>query len=296
MFTNAYTIIKEGIVAIVPKFSKKQSDFPEIVGTGFFISDKGVVCTCRHVADAIPLLFRPEGYAGCPGRVLLITELSVGSQKGLGFIGIDIENIGNAGLIGDTSEYLGPNPPNLSFLLLAVRDTPKLDLADSSIKEGEILAFAGFPMGTDLLKAPGWLHQLSPTLQWGIASGLLPSSRSPLPHAFIMHANTQAGASGSPVFRTDGKVVGMVNAVIEETYSFGGHADKGDKGFAAYKVPTSLTSCVPLETIRAVLKEAEKGLAPFASRPTLEQHIESMQVKPFTRGTNIFDEWRKPES
>src|SRR5262245_50247890 len=192
-FVKAYDLVKPCVVAIVPKFSKTQSDFPEIIGTGFLISTEGVVCTCRHVADAIQAQPKPEGYTGYPAQVLLFTEISEGDVKGWGYITIEIEQIGHATVIGDTDEYLGPNPPDISFMLLSVRETPKLELADKPLSEGEMLAFAGFPMGTLLLKAPGWLHQFSPTLHWGIASAILPHRLEKLPHAFLMHANTQGG-------------------------------------------------------------------------------------------------------
>ena len=91
----------------------------------------------------------------------------------------------------DVSAYLGPNPPDISFMLLSVRETPTLEFDSEPLVEGEILAFAGFPMGTKLLKAPGWLHQFSPSLHWGLTSAILPHRLERIPHAFLLHANTQ---------------------------------------------------------------------------------------------------------
>jgi hypothetical protein len=67
-------------------------------------------------------------------------------------------------------------------------------------------------MGTDHLTAPGWLHQMSPTLQTGIISAVHPfPCRSP--HGFTMNVMVQGGASGSPVFSPEtGEVLGLVYA------------------------------------------------------------------------------------
>jgi hypothetical protein len=288
-FVEAYEKVKPCIVAIVPKFSTSRRDFPEIIGTGFLISKEGVVCTCKHVADEIQNMPKPPGYSGYPALVLLFRELSVGDKKGWGLLAIDIQGIGDATVIGNTSGYLGPNPPDISFLLLPVRDTPYLTFSDLPLSEGEILAFAGFPMGTRLLKAPGWMHQFSPSLHWGIASAILPHRLEKIPHAFLIHSNTQGGASGSPVFRPDGTVVGMVYMGVDEEYAFGGNP--GDRGVTIYSVPTSLTGCVPREVIEAVFRFAESQAATYTARPTFQEYLDSRQTIPLEYGKPVLDSW-----
>jgi hypothetical protein len=81
-------------------------------------------------------------------------------------------------------------------------------------EEGEEVATAGFPMGTDLLTVPGRLHQISPTLQTGIVSAVHPFPCT-TPHGFTIDVMVQGGASGSPVFNIQtGEVLGAIYSGI----------------------------------------------------------------------------------
>src|ERR1051325_7076858 len=162
--------MKSQVVAIMPRFHPSQTDFPEIIGTGFFVSPEGIVCTCRHVVDVIAALPRPKDFQGYAAVVWLMFEINVGEMRGWARQALEISAIIGAGVIDDSQTYLGPNPPDISFLIVSATDTPYVTFAEEPLSEGEWLAFAGYPMGTRLLKAPGWLHQTGPTLHAGLAS------------------------------------------------------------------------------------------------------------------------------
>ena len=53
---KVYPEIKKSIVAFIPKFSflpdSKKPKLPPILGTGFFINDKGLIATNDHVAKS----------------------------------------------------------------------------------------------------------------------------------------------------------------------------------------------------------------------------------------------------
>jgi len=288
-FVSGYRVIKDCIVAVVQKFHRERADFPEILGTGFLISPEGVVCTCRHIADAIRQLPSPPDYHGFPACVLVFTEIEKNGRRGVGVVNVDIESMGDAEVWGDTTLYLGPNPPEVSMLLLSVRETPAIEFATEPLQEGEEVAFGGFPMGTPALRAPGWLHQLSPSLQSGIVSAILPHHSDALPHAFLLHANTQPGASGSPVFRDDGKVVGMVYMALRNRETIGGGRD--DAGFLYYTVPTSLTGCVPFPVLRQVYDVAKTHI-PTKPRVTLGEYIRARRPIMVGSGGSVFTEWQ----
>lgn len=287
-FVNAYRKVRSSVVAIVPKFYKERPSFPDIIGTGFIVSELGIVCTCRHVAESALALYKPRGYQGFPASVLLFVG-EVQGREGVGVLNVDVEQVGAATLMGDAPKYLGPNPPDISFMLLSVTATPAVEFTGQALQEGEEVAFAGFPMGTRTLEAPGWLHQLSPTLQSGIVSAVLPYHADPMPHGFLLHANTQPGASGSPVFREDGRVVGMVYMVLRDWCNIGRGGN--DAGYVVYSVPTSLTGCVPYGVIGQVLTHAEKGI-PAKRRRTLREHVNSGEIIPLESGRSPFVEWR----
>lgn len=263
-FREAYARVQECIVAISAKFSPHQTDFPEIIGTGWVASPDGVVCTCRHVMEAVENLWKPKGYDVIAADVLIFREVDYKGEKRWAWSAVPILATGDTTIETPEEEYTGPLPIDVSYVLLPFTDMPYLKVADASVQEGETAAFAGFPMGTRLLRAPGWMHQLCPTLHAGLVAAILPHKSATTPTGFLLHANTQGGASGSPVFRPDGTVVGMVYMTIQDEYRFGG--GEGDQGVTSYLVPTELTGCISRETIAQVLPKVEAGAKKFEGR------------------------------
>ena len=86
-----------------------------------------------------------------------------------------------------------PAGPDLAFVPVKARGLPAVALdGPEAIDEGTEVATAGFPMGTDALMAPGWIHQVTPTLQRGIISAVLPFP-CPTPHAYCQRHGTGRG-------------------------------------------------------------------------------------------------------
>jgi hypothetical protein len=170
--------------------------------------------------------------------------------------------------------------------LAAVTETPHVRFATEPLQEGEQVAFAGFPMGTCTLTAPGWLQQFSPTLHGGLVSVILPHHTSKMSHGFLVHANTQGGASGSPVFREDGEVVGMVHSGYDEFKSI-----MNRNGKLVYRVPTSLTGCIPSYVITTVLGIAETDELVKRPRPTYKAYLESREKQLWKPGTSPMIKW-----
>ncbi|HXH40988.1 MAG TPA: serine protease [Thermoanaerobaculia bacterium] len=287
-FVQAYRSVSNCIVAIAAKFSFVQEDFPEIIGTGFLISSQGIVCTNRHVVDALDDLPRPEGHEGIPAQVLVYHEVTVKGKTYLAWAPLEIFATGHATLIGDPTKYKGPNPPDVSFILLPLSDTPKIAVATTDIEEGEDVAFAGFPMGTALLKLPGHLNQITPTLHSGIVSAILPDRLDQNPFGFWINTNTQGGASGSPVFREDGQLVGMVSHVALDKFEFGG---ENEHGYTAYLVPTALTGCVSRQIIAEVLPLVEGEAEKITGREKWEDAIKKAKIIPTESGRAVMEPW-----
>ncbi len=287
-FANAYRTVKPAVVAIASRYERDPTDFPLVFGTGFFVSEEGVVCTCRHIADAILAQPKPADSKGFPAVVLVFASTEVKSGRVFGYVSLEIESIGHAAVIGDKTGYLGPDPPDVSYLLVNAIGTPRVEISAEPLQEGEVVAFAGFPMGRKLLKAPGWLHQVSATLHSGVVGAVLPHQTAPIPHGFLVHANTQGGASGSPVFREDGTVVGMVYMGVpdvEEAKAPGGAVFR-------YEVPTSITGCMSREVLAQLVPLVEKEAR--ASRkqsvpPSLDKWMEKFGEGNLKAGANIFE-------
>ncbi len=226
--SQCFSVVRPSVVAFMPMAIPKPAGgggppelFP-IVGTGFVLDD-GLVVTNAHVIDALLKLPRPpdlpkekfafsailfhhidkehypnapsEGYAQVPLEVLGIFRTGEIQLQGPGF-------------------YYGPRQPDFNIVLVKAKGLPKVELlGDTSVlREGVEVATVGYPMGTRALTAPGWLHQLSPFLQRGVISAVLPFVCE-APHSFVINLMSIGGASGSPVFLTDSpKVIGILNA------------------------------------------------------------------------------------
>ena len=110
-------------------------------------------------------------------------------------------------------------------------------------------------------------------------------------YGFLLHANTQHGASGSAVFRMDGTVAGMVYMGIPEIYV----GDEQDPQNTWYKVPTSLTGCISGLRIAEAVTKAHAQAANLTDRPLLEERLQNAIVHYPAPGEPIMHPYRPGE-
>jgi S1-C subfamily serine protease len=270
--SSSYKLIKNTIVAFVSKYAPVYAEgvppqFPPIIGTGFVVREDGVIATNAHVLRAFGSAFVPPGAPkdDWPVRCLMLSLIDEGMVE------IPLEILGAAGVrrFSGGDAYYGPKAgPDLAFVHVKARGLPVATVSDERvIDEGTEVATAGFPMGTDALTAPGWIHQVTPTLQRGIISAVLPFPCS-TPHAYAVNIMVQGGASGSPVFLSEsGDIIGVLYAGLNDPRVTLRNQD-------VYTVPTNISYVVPSHYLRECLSRLEGQLTPPNDAKTIEQMLE----------------------
>jgi|GEM_PF-1083023 len=215
-FSEIYKDIKGSVVAIASKISTN-FEMPDIIGTGFIAREDGIVFTNDHVIKALKKLPRTKDMPEDEWSAFVLL-LKFIPDKGMAIVPLEIVGVGIAKREIPFEGYnYGSDIPDVGFIRVKVKGLSALKIANKfDLDEGEHIMTSGFPMGTDALRAPGWLHQVSPTLQEGIVSSILPFPCND-PHAILLNVMVQGGASGSPIFNpANGDVIGIVNAGLVE--------------------------------------------------------------------------------
>jgi len=268
--SETYKKVKPAVVAIVQRMSKDPT-FPPIIGTGFIARENGIILTNNHVIDEINKLPKIEGEEEeCSALVLLFYD----TGKEFLLIPMPIYRLIDLRGMQHHEHYYGPEVPDIGAILVGFKGLPAVNIVSSGkLYEGEDIAISGFPMGTETLKAPGWLHQLSPTLQKGIISAILPTAEAE-PHAIMLDIITEGGTSGSPVFRVDsGDVIGMVYAGLKDSFYI--CSDNNQAVSFEGVLPTAHTFAVPYTFLNIVLNDLN-------NLPDVKSFYEKVQLEDFT--------------
>jgi len=216
--------IKPSIVA-VGTYKKTQSPPFVFRGTGFAFGDGNQIATNAHVLPSS---------SGPDDPVLAVLILSKGSEGSLRL-----------------AKVIQRNPErDLAVIQVDGPPIPALKLGDSSkVREGQAIAFTGFPIGGALGYSPvthrGIVSAVTPIgIPGGNASQLNAQLIQQLKRGafdiFQLDATAYPGNSGSPVYETEsGTVIGVVNMVFV----------RGSKE-AAITAPSGITYAIPADHLR----------------------------------------------
>lgn len=219
--------IKPSIVGIAT-FQKMRSPPVNFMGTGFVVGDGTLVVTNAHVA--------PE---------------SVDSEKMESLVVITAK--GNETELRGAVKIAVDKEHDLALLKISGQALPALTLADSSTaREGQMLAFTGFPISMVLGFHPvthrGMLSSITPIILPAFSANRLDAKmltqlkKTPF-SIFQLDGTAYPGNSGSPLFDPEtGNVFGIINMVFV----------KGLKETALTN-PSGITYAIPSNYLRDLL-------------------------------------------
>lgn len=267
-FPKAYKVVKPSIVAICTTITTN-SYFPDIIGTGFIVDSDGLVMTNQHIIKAIPKLPRLRDVPDDEWPIFCMLFHFI-PGKGMAQIPLDVKGVLQIGSYSTPGPSYG-STPDVGFIRVNVTDLPVASLVEKfEMEEGEEVAVSGYPMGTRTLQAPGWIHQVSPTLKIGHISAILPFPCNN-PHALLLDSAMQGGNSGSLVFNNEGKVVGLLYGGLEDTFITQNPSDP--KTIISYNVPTNLSLAIPSQILHNALETAR------ASKEYKEHKIDTLSLQ-----------------
>ncbi len=219
--------VKPSIVG-VGTFEQTRSPPINFLGTGFAVGDGRHVITNAHVVQAVLATDKKESF------IVMVGQGKEGQAREAQRVAVDAEH-------------------DLALLKISGEPLPVLQLGDShTIREGQVVAFTGFPIGMVLGLYPvthrGIVSALTPVVQPGLSSKKLDEKmikrlRDSAYTVFQLDATAYPGNSGSPLYDPEtGTVYGIINMVFV----------KGTKE-SALSQPSGITYAIPGNYLRDLL-------------------------------------------
>lgn len=228
--TKTIEVVKPSVVG-VGTFQKTRSPSVNFMGTGFAVGDGSLVVTNAHV---IPKLTDIEG------KESLVVIASRGGKE---------PELRSAVRVAHDKEH------DLALLKISGAALPVMELGDSgTVREGQALAFTGFPIGMILGFHPvthrGTLSSITPVVLPALNSRqldvkMIAQLQKSAYTVFQLDGTAYPGNSGSPVYDPEtGVVYGIINMVLV----------KGMKE-SALSHPSGITYAIPSNYVRDLLRQ-----------------------------------------
>ena len=226
--TQTIERIKPSVVG-VGTFLKTRAPSIQFAATGFVVADG------RHVITNAHAVAKPLDTAKLEIAIVLVSKDGEPQPREAELLAIDNEH-------------------DLALLRIRGDPLPAMKLGDSSsVREGRMLAFTGFPIGMVLGFHPathrGMVAAITPIVRPGITAKdltarMISRTREPVYSVFQLDGTAYPGNSGSPLYDPeDGTVYGIINSVFVQ----------GTRESAISR-PSGITYAIPGRYIRELLQ------------------------------------------
>ncbi|MEC5387115.1 serine protease [Uliginosibacterium sp. H3] len=218
-------------VVVVGTFQRTRSPAFMFLGTGFVVGDGSLIATNAHVKLTQPL-----------------------NTEQLETLVVSVPSKGGAGEVREVTRLAIDERHDLALLKLkSGPGLPALGFSTTEVREGQAVAFTGFPIGNVL--------GLYPTTHSGVISAVAPTGV-PRPNAnrldgplirqladsfpiYQLDAIAYPGSSGSPLFEPEtGQVIGIINSGLVRSAREAGLSN-----------PTGITYAIPVVHLLNLMNE-----------------------------------------
>ena len=222
--------LKSSCIGIVIR--KKENPVPLVVGgTGFVIDPEGYFITATHVIEALDKRITELKKEGNNDVKLGVTHTEISKGKAQ-IVTLDILYSGKMSFTILNEPYFGPKKYDLTMgrikgklnglPFLKIKTPCKLDLLNQ-------IVMCGYPGGPATLNInyDNSGMKLSPLLQTGIISGIMPIDHTTKPTGIQTDIIGTGGSSGSPIVdANDGEVIGVAQNIILTSASMSTREDE----------------------------------------------------------------------
>lgn len=268
-FADGYSSIRPSVVGLGVRHNDDEAF--EILGSGFVIHENGWVLTNHHVLESLTQNENGTIRVGAAVFFFVHREPPEGCVAEAGIVATNLRDIVIPDRDGcedrpdpppndirrNLRQVLTGQAPDIGICRIDPGALPEAAIPlqaaavanSAEIREGDSVGILGFPQG---LVVPSVFEdrrdlQMEPILQTGVIAAKLPYSAMEPPDTFVLDIPVNPGSSGSPLFRRDGGVVGVVFATRRQWSPLGTITEDGvsESHDTGVYVPASLGLAIP---------------------------------------------------